>query len=266
MFSYDLVSGHRILFGGENIFTGCEHHLSAANIPPAETTRLLFNRCTGLLLAKELLKKRELSADDADFIGRNLAKAQLALGDVMLAQAGKYHWNCLKRNEALNELTDGPPWLTDVRRYHAMGVDFKLHPKRIVKSLEEFKAEHEQISQVANRVWLWLEGRRLNRSFETAREYAMSDISKCDSPAERRHSQAWRNVLLNARTFGAKGVLDKAMRYPRERLLNALPLLLWEEPLNDLRVKYFLQKELRTAASDWQGFVTAYKAVWPKFS
>jgi hypothetical protein len=56
------------------------------------------------------------------------------------------------------------------------------------------------------------------------------------------------------------------LRYPRERLLNALPLLLWEEPLNDLRVKCFLQKELRTGASDWQGFVAAYKAVWPKFS
>ena len=33
-------------------------------------------------LAKELLKKRELSSQDEDFIGRNLAKAQLALGDV----------------------------------------------------------------------------------------------------------------------------------------------------------------------------------------
>ena len=49
-------------------------------------------------------------------------------------------------------------------------------------------------------------------------------------------------------------------------LLNALPLLLWDEPLNDLKVKRHLQKQLRTGASDWQGFVTAYKAVWPKFS
>jgi hypothetical protein len=266
MFSYDLVSGHRILFGGEKVFSRCEHHLNAANIPLAEATRLLFNRCTGLLLAKELLKKRELSAEDADFVGRNLAKAQLALGDVVLAQAGKYHWNCVTRHEALNALKDGPAWLAEVRRYHALGVDFKLHPKRIAKSLDEFKAEHERLSQLANQVWAWLEGRRLNRSFETTRDYAMSKVPKYDSPPGRRRSQAWRNVLLNARTFGAKGLLDKAGRYPRERLLNALPLLLWEEPLNDLRVKYFLQKELRTAASDWQGFVAAYKAVWPKFS
>jgi hypothetical protein len=87
-------------------------------------------------------------------------------------------------------------------------------------------------------------------------------VAKCaDAPA------VWRNVLLNARTFGTAGIFDgKATRYPRERLLNSLPLLLWNEPLNDLRVKYFLQKELRTTASDWQGFVAAYQAVWPKFS
>ena len=70
-----------------------------------------------------------------------------------------------------------------------------------------------------------------------------------------------------ARAFGAGSLFDgKGTRYPRERLLNSLSLLLWDEPLNDLRVKHHLQKELRTTASDWQGFVTAYKAVWPKFS
>src|SRR6185295_11412677 len=67
MFSYDLVSGHRILLGAETIFNGCEHHRDATTIPLAEATRLLFNRCTGLLLAKELLAKQELTPDDADF-------------------------------------------------------------------------------------------------------------------------------------------------------------------------------------------------------
>jgi rhamnosyltransferase len=270
MFSYDLVSGHRILSGGENVFIECEHHLDSAKIPVAEAIRLLFNRCTGLLLAKELLKKRELTAEEADFVGRNLAKAQLALGDVVLAQHGRYRWNSLERKAALNELPmeDKPVWFDAVRQCHAVGVEFKLHPRRILKSIEIFRAEHEEISRLANQVWLWLESRRLGRPFSSAREYAMSDVRKCgDLPAGRRRSQAVvRNVLLNLRTFGVGGALQDGARYPRERLLNALPLLLWEEPLNDLRVKYFLQKELRTRASDWQGFVAAYKAVWPKFS
>jgi hypothetical protein len=269
MFSYDLVSGHRILCGGENIFDGCAHHRDASRISHAEATRLLFNRCTGLLLAQQLLKKRELTADDADFIGRNLAKAKLALGDVILAQAGRYHWNCVKRNKALREIVvpGNPDWLEEVRQYHAAGVAFKLRPERISKSLESFRVEHEQISRFANQVWLWLESRRLGRSFSSVREYALSEIRKCELPAGRRRSQAVaRNILLNARSFGIGSVVHGGARYPRERLLNALPLLLWEEPLNDLRIKYFLQKELRTGASDWQGFVAAYQAVWPKFS
>jgi rhamnosyltransferase len=270
MFSYDLVSGHRIFFGGENVFNGCEHHLDAAQIPPAEATRLLFNRCTGLLLAKQLLKKREFTPEDADFVGRNLAKAKLALGDVILAQAGRYHWSCLERKNALRELTieNEPGWLEEVRKHHAAGVEFKLHPERISKSLSNFQAEHERLSRLANQVWLWLESRRLWRSFPTARDYAFSRVRKCGRSPVRypRPQTVLRNILLNARSFGIGGVLHGGTRYPRERLLNALPLLLWEEPLNDFRVKYFLQKELRTGASDWQGLVAAYQAVWPKFS
>jgi rhamnosyltransferase len=263
MFSYDLVSGHRILFGSENIFADCAHQLDAKKIPLAEATRLLFNRCTGLLLAKELLTKRQLTANDTDFVGRNLAKAQLALGDVVLAAAGKYHWSCLERRSALEGLTirEAPDWLEEVREHHMAGVDFKLHPGQISKSLADFQAEHTSIARLALQVWLWLESRRLNRSFESARDYALSNVEKCAG------MPVWRNILLNAKTFGAGAVLSTAAgRYPRERLLNSLPLLLWDQPLNDLRVKYFLQKELRTKASDWQGFVAAYKAVWPKFS
>jgi len=263
MFSYDLVSGHRTLSGDEKIFAGCKHHLDATKIPLAEATRLLFNRCTGLLLAKELLKHSELSPDEADFVGRNLAKAQLALGDVVLAAAGKYNWSCLERQNALAELTiqDAPPWMEKVRKYHAAGIDFKLHPRQISKPSADFQADHAFISSFAIQVWLWLESRRLNRTFSSAHDYAFSGVEKCGG------MPVWRNVLLNARNFGAASILSPlATRYPRERLLNSLPLLLWDEPLNDLRVKYFLQKELRTMASDWQGFVAAYKAVWPKFS
>jgi rhamnosyltransferase len=263
MFSYDLVSGHRLLLGDKNIFAGCQRHLDPAKIPLAEATRLLFNRCTGLLLAREILQKHQLTGEDADFIGRNLAKAQLALGDAVLAATGEYHWNCLERRKALKELaTDVSPLrLPELQRHHRAGVDFKLRPRQISKSRAEFQEQHEAISQLARQVWLWLESRRSNHPFSSPHEYAFSKIEKCAD------TSLWRNVLLNAKTFGPAGAFDPgATHYPRERLLNSLPLLLWEEPLNDLKVKRHLQKELRTKASDWQGFVTAYKAVWPKFS
>jgi rhamnosyltransferase len=263
IFSYDLVSGHRIVFGDQHIFTGCDHHRRAECIPQSEATRLLFNRCTGLLLAKELLRKPALTHEDADFVGRNLAKAQLALGDTVLAAYGQYDWNCLERRRMLSELgaSDGPPCMAEIRNHHSAGVEFKLHPEEVNQPIASFRAEHDVISLRAQQVWLWLENRRLHKGFSSIHDYAFSNIAKCFGSAPTR------NALLNARTFGTASLFDgSATRYPRERLMNSLPLLLWDELMNDLRVKRHLQKQLRTTASDWQGFVAAYKAVWPKFS
>ena len=52
-------------------------------------------------------------ADDADFVGRNLAKDQLAFGDVLLTAHGQYHWSCQERHRRL-ECLDVPslPWAT----------------------------------------------------------------------------------------------------------------------------------------------------------
>jgi rhamnosyltransferase len=263
MFSYDLICGHRIILGDEHVFAGCGHHRQAEKIPSEEATRLLFNRCTGLLLAKELLRKGVLTAEDSDFVGRNIAKAQLGIGDAVLAALGKYHWSCLERQSALNGLAgaDGLMWLAEVKGHHAAGVQFKLNPQQISMPVDAFQAEHKAVSNLAQQVWLWLESRRLHREFSSTHEYAFSNVKKCAG------SPVWRNVLLHAKTFGVDSICDGvSVRYPRERLLNALPLLLWDEPHNDLKVKLYLQKQLRTGASDWQGLVAAYKAVWPKFS
>lgn len=261
MFSYDLVSGHKIIFGSADIFRGTERHLDGRNIAAAEATRLLFNRCTGLLLAKEMLRGGALTDEQSDFVGRNLAKARLALGDAVLAARGEYHWSCLVRRDRLSAIKDeNLSWLPRVQEHHAAGVEFKLHPRRIAKSLQEFTAEHHEISELARQLWLWVEARRLGRLFSSAHDYAFSAVGKCSD------TSVCRNLLLNAKTFGAAAVADLlALRYPRERLLSSLPLLLWDEPMNDLKVRRYLQRLLRTPASDWQGFVDVYKKVWPSF-
>ena len=69
------------------------------------------------------------------------------------------------------------------------------------------------------------------------------------------------------RALGPRSLCDAfGVQYSRERLFRVLPVLLWEEPLNDLKLKRRLQKLLRTSASDWQSLVVAYKKVWPRFS
>jgi hypothetical protein len=263
IFSYDLVSGHRMVYGTEILFRGCEHHLDAARILPSEATRLLLNRCSGLLLVKELLAKPHLTVEDCDFIGRNNAKAKLALGDALLATGGLYHWDCLERGRRLARLAQqgDRPLVQATLKHHAAGVRFKLHPVRAVRSIEEFKAEHRQITELALREWLWIENGRLKANFESLRDYSFSSSVKCEE------SRLWRNLLLNIKAFGVGAALEPTrQRYPRERLFNALPLLLGTtEGTTEPVTRRHLQKQLRTSAQNWEGLVNAYKQLWSTY-
>jgi hypothetical protein len=260
IFSYDLVSGHRILYGKQTLFRGCEHHLDAARIVPSEATRLLLNRCSGLLLVKELLAKSRLTVEDCDFIGRNLAKAKLALGDALLAAEGLYHWDCLERGRRLAGLAQqaNKPFVLAALKYHAAGVRFKLHPFRAMKPTEEFEAEHREITELALMEWLWIENGRLKANFACLRDYSFSSSVKCEE------SGWWHNFLSNIKTFGIGAAFEPArQRYPRERLFNALPLLLTKgEAATEPVTRSHLQKQLRTRAQDWPGLVNAYKQLW----
>ena len=263
MFTYDLVSAHRLLIGERAVFQGCEHHLRSEDIPLSEATRLLYNRCGGLLLVRELLSRTVLSNDQSDFIGRNLAKASLALGDALLVAAGKYHWSARVRGERMRafEATGDVPDLVALKEHHRAGLDFKFHPRRILKQPGDFAPEHREISSLAQRLWLWIEGRRLGRSFSNINEYALSEINKCPE------TLAGKNYLLTLRTFGPAAAMDPlGGRYPRERLFNSLPLLLWNgEVSREPEIRRHLQRQLRSDATDWAGLVAAYKEIWPPY-
>lgn len=260
IFSYDLLCGHRILHGDKAIFSGCEDHRDPRQIVPSEATRLLLNRGSGLLLVKELLLGKTLTEEQSDFVGRNLAKVELALGDSLLAAQGLYHWDCRERTRRLLECSLRANWpqAAEITQHHSDGVDFKLHPRRIQKSITEFSREHEELTTLTLQTWLWLENRRLKSKFSTLEEYSLSPVKKCAD------TRPWQNLLLNVRTFGAKATFDKhSPRYPRERLFNALPLLLAHgAPSNRVGAKRHLQQQLLTRADDWHGLVAAYKQVW----
>jgi hypothetical protein len=269
MFTYDLVSGHRILSGDATMFDGCEHHRQANQIPLCEATRLLFNRFTGLLFVKDLLKQRFLTAEQADFIARNLAKAQLAFGDAILTVSGRYHWSCLERHERLTQLTAsaapaGPVFdsslLEKIKDHHAAGVEFKLHPRPGLKTAEEFRQEHQELAGLALRVWLWLESHRLHAPFSSALDYGLSRARKCPETA------AWRNFLVNLRSFRVRALGPMAFRYPRERLFNALSLLLWTgEELKEPEVARRLRRQLLTQTAEWNELAAAYKRIWLRY-
>jgi hypothetical protein len=215
MFYYDLVMGHRWLIGGEHLFNGCDHHRDATVIPLHEATRLLFNRCSGLLFASERLARKDFTGEDADFVGRNIAKTQLALGDVVLAMSGLYHWSCRERHRRLPQLPEANPALL---AHHAAGVAFKLHPTRSTKTHDELCQEHAELSHLAQQIFLQLESRRLKIKLTTPADYIVCKTNKCPEVP------LWKNVLIHLRT---RGVPPGITRYPREHLLHELVTMLW---------------------------------------
>jgi hypothetical protein len=216
-----------------------------------------------LLFAAARLRKRALSADDADFVGRNVAKAQLALGDVVLTVFGQYHSSVLERRSRLAKMSPaGPlPWLGEVQRHHALGAEFKLHPSRAAASDATLPDQHREVSLLARQVWLWLENRRLGTQFTSMRDYAFSSMNKCGE------SSGAKNLLLNLATFRGRALGGGLLRYPRERALCALPLLLWPDDIaQNGEAQRQLRRSLATDATNWDEFVAAYTRIWQRFS
>ena len=258
-FYYDLALGHRWIIGQEHLLRGCEHHRNARAIPLAEAARMLMNRCSGLLFAKERLQNSTFTVVDSDFVGRNIEKAKLALGDVVLTASGEYHWSCLERNRRLQKAKLDVPWLDEVRHHHRQGMEFKLHPKQSRLSPAELGAELEEMADLGLKVWLWLESKRLACSFSGPREYALDPVNKCPETSR------WRNALVNFRAGDWR--LDRLFRYPRVGVLNCLPLLLWcwQDP-PERAVMEFLQRELRTKESAFGPLVRVYRELWSQFN
>lgn len=259
MFSYDLAWGHRSLIGATEFFSTKP---DARKIPLSEATRLLMNRCTGLLFAREHLQRKPFTPDDADFVGRNHAKAQLGFGDAFLAAQGQYHWDVRERNKrlAMFEENISLPWLDEIRQHHNAGVEFKFHPYRCTESLELLCEKQRELTTLGLKVWLWIEGHRLTKTFPSASDYALSDWNKCPE------TNALRNFLINARRFGGKMILQPTT-YPRQRLFHSLALLLWEpEASTDRKLLLRVQNELQTSATTFREMVLAYETLWKNYN
>ena len=262
MFSYDLLMGHRTLVGDEALLARCAHHRRAEDIPLAEATRLLMNRCSGLLFAREKLAKREFTGADADFVHRNIAKAQLALGDALLVAHRHYHWSAVERHHRIERLAteSSLPWLDEVRGHHAAGVAFKLHPERSLASRETLQVNHASIAALAREVFLWIEAQRLRTAFATPAAYALGAHDKCPE------LPALRNIAVGARALGLRSLLDRRpTRHPRERVLHAMALLLWErDALSSAPLLDRLQGELRSRATTFPELMRAYRELWAR--
>ncbi len=262
MFSYDLLAGHRLLWGSRRDLTSCAHHLNPAEIPLAEATRLLMNRGSGLLFSRVKLANEALPPSEADFIRRNIAKASLACGDAVLVAHQRYHWSCRERHRRLDALMRESrlPWRHALLRLHAKGVEFKLHP--VVEPLPrvELAASYAEVVEVMRGVWFWLESQRLGVTFDSAKNYALGGIDKCPELPR------WRSALINFRRDRHRVLVrGELTRHPRQRLFHALALLLWEPTVTSEKVLLSaLQSELDTRATSFRECMGAYERLWQR--
>jgi len=257
MFYHDLVMGHRWIWGRVQEFVDCEQQRAAHRIPLHEATRLLMNRSSGLLFSAAQLQGESI---DIDFVRRNISKAQLALGDAVLCAFGRYHSSCRERHRRLEKLNPPTvtPWLDELVRLHTVGVEFKLHPYQSTESIENLRRDHAEITRLAGSIFLWLEEKRLGVPFETHFDYAF------DSTPKHPDTRALRNTLINLKAFGPAGL---STRYPRERLLEALALLLWTpKALADPKALRKIQTNLQTRETSFAGLVAAYRKLWSRFN
>lgn len=260
MFSYDLITGHRWLIGSEPLLARCGHHRDGGQIPLSEATRLLMNRCSGLLFAHEKLQRASFTPGDADFTRRNIAKAQLALGDAVLVSYGQYHRSVQERHRRLERIVraENTSWTDDVLAHHAAGVEFKLHPQRSAESREALAPLHQEIAALAHMTWRWIEARRLRVPFRTTQDYVRLRVNKCPE------TNPLRNVLLTLKVLGPLACFSpRVWRHPRERIFHALSLLLWEpHALTSPVLLRRIQRELRTSASTLPALVARYREIW----
>jgi hypothetical protein len=264
MFSYDLAAGHRLLWGGApaHLRPGWGLHRCPENIPQAEATRLLMNRCSGLLFARAQLEREPFTPFAADFVRRNVAKAQLACGDALLTALGRYHWSCRERHRRLKDIAQSrrSTWFDAALRHHAVGVEFKLHPESAPIPRDALFEKHREITAFAQKCWLWLEARRLGRKFPSARAYVEDAGDKCPG------SSPFLNVLLNLRADRLRlRRTPNPLRHPRQRVFHSLALLLWEpvatsDPAQLRRVGAELNAR-GTTLSEW---IAAYRVLWSR--
>jgi len=111
------------------------------------------------------------------------------------------------------------------------------------------------VRSLALSVWLWLENRRLGCDFRSAADYAASDVNKWPDTSR------WRNRLANLRVFGLRALLlPRHGRHPRERILNALALLLWAGNKTSLELRQQVRRELR--CPEPTAIIAAYHQRW----
>ncbi len=212
----DLLNGHVVLAGPENILLENAPAGLKNPLPPIEAARLLLNRGLGVLWGMRVTRGMEPPPDD-DFVRRNYHKCALALGDALLIAHGAYATPYRGRDQRVAALARQSKELEAfaLDRFYPAALEYKFTPDKFpgTPSLEEQQAMAERWGPI----FLHVETLRTGRPWASLREYA--GWPGLREPEEHTPKKLLRNIVRNAQMGKC------AWRCPREQFYRLLPQL-----------------------------------------
>lgn len=258
----EMLWGHRVVAGDPQVLRAMPP-MPFSTLPPGEFTRLLLNRGSLLLMnARRLAGNARLGGRENEVLFKYLFKAVLACGDARLAGNRSYHPSYVQKLKLLRALEwSGKAELLEL---YAPAWEHKFRP-----DYGRFAGEDPAPWQAAVvRLWLdtlsWFEQQRTGEAFTDWTAYCAPGLPKGQGGAR------WgglRNAAITLRDFGPGELFRRprwSLRYPRERLISALPLLLAEpgavpsRPLADALAL--------PARSTWDDAVGTFLSLWRRFA
>ncbi|WP_295438994.1 hypothetical protein [uncultured Thiodictyon sp.] len=220
----EMIWGHRVVAGDPAVLAAMPP-MPFSRLPLGEFTRLLLNRGALLLMnQRRLADGAPLTAAEQEIFFKYLFKAILACGDARLAANQSYHPSYVNKGELLHALD----WRGKeaFMALYAQARENKFHP-----DYDRYAAESAQVwQQQVVGIWLdtlsWLERTRTGSAVDDWTAYCSPAMAKGQGQAS---WGGWRNAAITLRDFGPAQLLQQprwSLRYPRERLIATLPLLL----------------------------------------
>ena len=259
----EMIWGHRVISGEQDALQSMPD-MPFASLPMGEFTRLLTNRGALLLMNQAGLAAVNSRQPDQEVLFKYLFKAVLACGDARLAGNASYNPSYPRKLELLHSMEwAGHDEFMDL---YELAWQHKFHPDYQVFAREESVEWQRKVVAVWLDTLAWFETQRSGRPFVGWERYASFAFGKGQG------GSAWgglRNLAITLRDFGPMELLKRpfwSLRYPRERLIAVLPLLLSDS--NPGRKLSQLEAAALASGNDitWSQAVDVFLGLWKRYA
>lgn len=219
----EMLWGHKVIRGDPDILRAMPP-MPFQRLPPGEIVRLLLNRGSLLLMNQQaLVAGATLAGEDKERFFKYLFKAVLACGDARLAGNGCYHPSYPAKFERLRRLSW--PGQAEFLAIYEQALATKFHPEYSPYLAADALGWQARVVRYWLETLSWFESVRTGRPIPDWSDYVGPRLGK----GQGRRWGLLRNIAVTLRDFGLAEMLRHplwALRYPRERLIGALPILL----------------------------------------